>query len=323
MTYNSCSRELTKLKKELEWLQEPDAHALQASLQNLDMAFQNFFRKVKLGDTLGYPRFKSKKNRSMSYTTKYVAGNNIQIVSNFVKLPKLGSVKFRGRCDISGRILNATISQVPSGKYYCSICCTDVEPKVLPITGNSIGLDLGINKLITTSNGKTYKNHRHLKQYELKLANAQRVLSRKVKGSKNWNKARIKVAKIYEKITNQRYDTLHKVTSSLVNTNDIICIEDLDIQSMKTKYKDINKSIYDTALGELVRQLEYKCEWYGRTLQKVDRYYPSSTTCNNCGNRGDVGLRLKHWTCDSCGIQHHRDYNAAKNILKEGLRLIG
>jgi len=321
-SYNECSRELTKLKRAMEWLQEPDAIAIQTSLRDLDIAYQNFFRGVKKGETWGFPKFKSKKNRRKSYKTKRV-GENIAVIGNQIKIPKLGLVKAAISKRVEGRILNATVSKKPSGKYYVSVCCTEVEIPQNKSTGAKIGLDMGIKELVIDSNGKTYPNHKHTKQAEKKLAKAQKELSRKAIGSNNREKARIKVARIQERIANQRADELHKLTTEIVKNYDVICIEDLAVKNM-VKNRKLAKSIEDASWGELNRQLKYKCEWQHKALVKVDRYYASSQRCSECGlqNAEVKDLAVREWKCDKCGTNHDRDVNAAKNILQEGMRLL-
>ena len=215
--FNECSRELTKLKKELAWLKEPDKCSLQNALKHLDLAYQNFFKRVEVG----YPKFKSKKNRHKSYKTSYI-NNNIAFVNGKIKLPKLGWLKVRDKRTPQGRIINATISQTPSGKYFVSICCTDIEGQDHIRTDKYVGIDLGIKDFAITSDGEKYSNHKYLKQSLKKLAKLQRELSRKTRDGSNWEKARIKVAKLNEKIANQRRDTLHKLSSSIVRSNDVI-----------------------------------------------------------------------------------------------------
>ena len=319
LNYYACSADMTVLKGELSWLYEADNTALQSSLRDLDRAYQNFFRRVKQGEKPGFPRFKSKKNRHRSYRAKRM-GDNIAVIDRHVKLPKLGLVRAAISKKVQGRILNATVSQNPSGKYFVSICCTDVDIPQYPSTGASVGLDMGLKDLVITSDGVTYPNHKHIRQCEKKLAKAQRELSRKAIGGKNWEKARIKVARIQERIANQRSDALRKLTTQIVQGYDVICVEDLNVKGM-VRNRKLAKSISDASWSELTRQLRYKCEWQHKALVKVDRFYPSSQTCGVCGHRnaGTKNLSVREWRCPSCGTQHDRDRNAAKNILKEGL----
>ena len=313
--YNQCSKDLTELKKELEWLKVSDKFALQNALKDLDRAFKNFF------GGYGYPKFKSKKNHRHSYRTSF-SNNNIAWNKTAIKLPKLGWVRIRDKHEPQGRILNATISQEPSGRYYCSICCTDVETKPFKKTGLNVGIDLGIKEFAITDNGTKIGNPKYLSRSLKKLARLQRELSRKTRGSKRWNKARIKVARMYERIANQRKDFLQKLSTQIIKDYDIICLEDLQIKNMVQNHR-LARNISDVSWFEFTRMLNYKASWYGKRTIKISKWYASSQTCACCGFvfKGTKDLNVREWVCPKCKTHHDRDVNAAKNILKEGLKI--
>lgn len=318
ISFNQMSKLLTQLKKENGWLKEPDKYALQNSLKNLDVAYKKFFK-----EHIGYPKFKSKKNRYQSYRSS-CNNNNIRFEGKYIKLPKLGYVKVRDKQIPNGRILNATISEEPNGHYYCSICCTDIEITQYLKTGKNIGVDLGIVDFAILSDGSKIENQRFYEKSERKLVKLQKSLSRKTIGGNNWNKARIKVANLQKHISNQRNDFLHKLTTDLVKNYDVIAIEDLDVKAMKETDKSVrNKRIGDVSFAKFRRQLAYKSLWYGKDLVVIDRYYPSSQICHVCNHRdGKKSENIRSWTCTHCGSHLDRDINAAINILNEGIRLL-
>lgn len=314
----SCSKYVTQvLKKEFEWLKEVDKFALTNSVWNMDAAYQNFFVLHS-----GYPKFKSKRDNRKSYKTDFT-NNNIEILfeKNKIKLPKLKWVKARLHREFVGKIKSANVLQEPSGKYFVSILVDENYNQMPSKVDSKVGIDLGIKDLLITSNGDKFKNIHTFKKYENKLIKQQRELSRKVEGSNNRNKQRIKVARLHEKIHNIRLDYLHKITHKLISENQVIVSEDLSISKMIEEH-NLAKQIQDCGWYELTRQLQYKADWNNRQYIKIDRYVPSSQTCNCCGyiNPEVKNLSVREWICPECGTKHDRDINAAKNILTEGLK---
>nr|DAL24113.1 MAG TPA_asm: endonuclease [Caudoviricetes sp.] len=318
MNKTSCNDYCNQvLKKEYKWLKEVDKFALTNAIYNMNSAYQRFFKGYS-----NYPKFKSKRNNKKSYSTNFT-NNNIEISfeSNKIKLPKLKWVKTKIHREFVGKIKSATVSQVSSGKYYISIL-VEQEIKELPKNEFTVGIDLGLTDFAITSDGVKYSNPRYLRKSLNKLAKEQRKLSRKKKGSKNRNKQRIKVARVHEKITNQRKDFLHKLSSELINENQVICLEDLQVKEIQQN-KYLSQSVSDVGWYEFRRQLEYKAKWYGRTISFVDKWYPSSQICSNCGNNtGKKTLDIREFDCPYCGRHHDRDINASINILNEGLRIL-
>ena len=320
MSYNACAKDLTSLKKEKEFLKEVDSIALQQSLRHLDTAYSNFFKRK----DNGYPRFKSKRRGKQSYTTMNV-NHNIRIEKGRIRLPKLGEVKIRQHREIPEEwtLKSVTVKRVPSGKYYVSILFEYESQICEREINNVLGLDFSMSELYVTSEGERCGYPKYFRQAEQRLARAQRRLTKMQKGSANYLKQKVKVAKIHEKIANQRKDFLHKRSHQIAETYDAVSIEDLNMQGM-SKALHFGKSVHDDGWGMFTRMLEYKLADRGGKLVKVDRWYPSSQMCSGCGHIvpevKDLGVRV--WFCDWCLEYHERDENAATNIRDEGHRLL-
>ena len=313
--YTQTSAMLTEIKRndEFSFLRDADSVALQQSLRDLDRGFKNFFEK-----RTKHPRFKSKHGRQ-SYRTMNPR-NNIRIVGKCIRLPKLGYIKVRQSMEV-GKINNATVMRTPSGKYFV-VLNVDFEPELKQNAGGSIGIDVGIKEFYSDSNGNIVANPKFLEKTSKKLCREQRKLSRKKKGSNNRNKQRLRVAKVHEKITNQRDDFLQKISTMLISENQVICIEDLKIKNMVRNHK-LARCISSVSWGKFFDMLEYKADWYGNKLVKVPTMYPSSQTCSCCGYKNPLvkNLAVRKWECPNCHTVHDRDTNASINILNKGLSI--
>lgn len=310
----------TQYKKEFEWLKEVDSLALSNAQMNLQAAYNNFFRSPKVG----FPKFKSKKSNHRSYTTNCVNGN-IKLENGYLTLPKIRKIKVKQHRNIplGYKLKSVTVSQTPSGKYYASILF-EYESQVQQIKPKTfLGLDFSMPELYKDSNGNEPKYPHYYRQAEKRLKREQRKLSLMQKGSKNREKQRIKVAKLHEKVANQRRDFLHKQSRQIANAYDCVCIEDLDMKAM-SQTLNFGKSVSDNGWGMFVVFLKYKLEDMGKRLIKIGKFYASSQICSVCGyqNPETKNLSVRAWDCPQCGTHHDRDVNAAINIKNEGMRLV-
>ena len=310
LNYYDQAAELTQIKKVNEWLKEINSQTLQYSLKCLDMAYQGFFNK-----RTKFPNFKSKRNKN-----SFTIPQNVRYDGTKLIVPKfLDGIEMIMERQIKGIIRHCSISKTPTGKYFVSIL-TELEYQPINKTNQSVGIDLGIKDFLVLSNGTKIKNHRFLKHYERILAENQKYLSRKTKGSNRYEKQRLKVARIYEKITNSRMDLIHKTTTNLINQFDTIYLEDLNVKGMMKNHK-LAKAISDVSWGKFIDVLEYKALWNDKQVIHIDRFFPSSKTCNKCGwINNNLTLKDRNWICPECSSVHDRDFNAAINILNEGYR---
>jgi len=308
---------LPSLKKDLPWLSEIGSQTLQMEIRNLDTAFKNFFRAKK-----GFPKFKSKHNNHQSFQIPDNNGKNYSIKDRKLYIPKLKSgIRIVQHRDFDGVMKMLTISKNPSGQYFATIL-VETNDNIIqhkPIhEETTIGIDLGLKEFLITSNGNKIDNPKHFKNTQKKLAKAQRKISRKEKGSNNRNKQRIKVAKIHQKIVNQRSDFQHKLSSKLISENQTICLEDLNVKGMM-KNRKLSKAIGDVSWSSFTNMLSYKALWYGTNLISIGRFDPSTKLCSECGAlNNNLTLKDRMWICD-CGAKHDRDINAAINIKNFGL----
>lgn len=308
-----------KKQEEFSWLKEVEAQPLSQVAMDLNKAYKNTFK-----SNFGFPKFKSKKYSKKSYRTAM----GMKINGQYFYVSKVGWVKMAEKLRFKGKLMNVTISQSKSGKYFATFLVDTENFQRKPLE-RSIGLDLGLNHFCITSTGEKIDNKKFYRSLEKRLVIEQRKLSkrlevakkhnRKLDDCRNYQKQKLKVAHIHEKISNQRNDFLHKLSSRLTDENQIICIEDLNVKGLIKNHK-LAKSISDVSWSEFTRQLEYKSNWKGRTLIKVDRFFPSSQICSSCShNDGKKELNIREWICSNCGAIHDRDINASINIKTEGL----
>ena len=312
LNYHDTAKMLTELKQQPDtiWLKESNSQSLQQSLRHLDNAYNHFFN-----HGFQFPNFK-KKSRKQSFSVPQHF--NINVKTKQLNIPKLTPIKIVLHREMEGQMKNVTISKTPSGKYFASVLC-EIEKNIKPKqTGGEIGIDLGLKSLIVTSNNEKIEPPKFLRKSEDKLKRLQQLLSRKIKGSNRRNKTRIKVARIHEKISNQRKDFLHKLSHRLVSENQAIYAEDLNVKGIMANHC-LAKSVADSSWAELVKQLKYKSEWNGVCFGQIDRFFPSSKRHNACGWINEsLTLKDREWTCQGCGQVVDRDLNAAQNILQFG-----
>src|SRR5947208_12398114 len=312
--YNQLAGMLTELKKQEEtaWLSEVSSVPLQQSLRHLDTAFRNFFE-----GRAEYPTFHKKHGaQAATYATNAFSWNGHSLTLAKMKTPL--DIHWSRPLPKGCKPSSVTITKDCAHRYFVSILVEE-EIKHLPVMNKQMGLDLGLKSMVITSDGHTFGNPKFFAKDEKKLAKAQRRHAKKQKGSKNRRKAKLKVARIHARITDRRRDSQHKLSTEIIRENQVVCVESLQVKNMVKNHK-LAKAISDVGWSEFVRQLAYKAEWYGRTLIKIDKFYPSSKRCFDCGHVLDsLTLDIRHWTCPECGVQHDRDINAAKNVLAAGL----
>jgi putative transposase len=314
LNYYDNANDLTKLKKEEDfvWLKEINSQSLQSSLRNLDKAYNKFFRKQ-----TQFPRFKSKYDKQ-----SFTIPQSVYIEEGKLSIPKFKKgIKLNIHREIKGKLLFATISKSTTGNYYVSITC-EVEYTPFEKTNSKVGIDTGIKDLAILSDGKVYENIKTLKANLNNLKYEQRQLSKKTKGSNSRLRQKSKLARVHEKVTNIRKDYLHKVSTEIIKNHDVICIEDLAVKNMM-KNHNLAQAFSDVSLGTFYTMLEYKANWNDKVVVKIDRFFPSSKTCNVCNYiNQDLTLKDREWTCPSCNTKHDRDFNASINIKKQGLKIL-
>lgn len=312
------SRRLTKLKTfpRFAWLAHPPATCLTQTLRDQDTAFAHFFRRVKVGETPGYPRFRSRYDNTVSLRFQDVS--ETKWARGIVSLPKLGAVKLAEGLPTVDCPDTVTLKREADGRFYVTFSAT-VEIALLPVTASVIGVDLGLTHLATLSSGEKIENPRHLANRLRYLKQQQRCLARRQNGSKRREKQRLRVARLHRQVADQRNYALHALTTRLIREHQIICIEDLHVKGM-IQHPRLARHIADASFGEFRRMIDFKAKWYGRTVIAVDRWFPSSKTCSGCGHKLDeLRLDIRQWTCPKCERDHDRDVNAAQNIVAAGM----
>jgi putative transposase len=310
--YYKYKKLLPKLKKEFPFLKEANSQSLQEVVRWLDRAFRSFFKGF-----AKFPKFKSKKR-----TNSLLIPQNFHIEGSKVKIPKLRTpIRFKKHREIKGKIKSISITKLPSGKFYLNVL-VEREVESLPETDRVVAIDLGLTHFCTLSTGEKIENPKHLLKVEKRLKKLQRKLSRKVKGSNKYLKLQRRVAKLHEKIVNQRNDFLHKLSKRIIGDSQAVIVESLNVKGLMQNGK-LSKHVADASWRKFISYLEYKAELYGRKLIKVNPFFPSSKLCSICGYKNkNLKLSIRKWKCPNCGAEHDRDYNAALNLLKEGLKQI-
>ena len=328
LTCYDTTKDLPNLYLEYPFLKEVDSCSLRCSLFDLEDAFKRFIKHQN-----NYPKFKGKYSSKRSYRTNYITSTykerkyeniKVDLKRKVITLPKLKEVKIRGYRNLEslpGRIINATISEYSSGKYYVSVLVevNHIEPKIIP--KRIVGIDLGIKDVVITSDGEKIKNEKIIEKYEKRIKRKQRELARREKGSSNYYKTKKKLAILFQKLKNARKYFIHQITKKLVLENDIVVSETLKLKEM-IEEKKFSKSLTDVRLSEICRILEYKAKYYGKRYIQIDSYYPSSQECSKCGYKNEKvkELSVRNWLCPECGSYHDRDINASQNILFEGIK---
>jgi len=321
-TGTQCRSKPSDFYGEFPFLKEVDSNALTSEVLTLNAAYKNYFERK--ADGVGLPQFKAKHKDKDSYTT-YRTKDNIRVEGRKLRLPKVGFVTFRNYEDLdwsSRTIKHVTVTRAKSGKYYASLMVEEAVPSALPATDNETGVDLGLKEFCVTSDGEAVANPHFLREKENRIAVLQRAFDKKEKGSKRREQLRVRIAREHEKIANRRKDFIDKLSTRLLRENQTVVVEDIDVREVAEG--DHAKSEHDTAWRMFLNKLQYKAEWYGRTIVRVGRWFPSSQLCHVCNYRNTMtkDLNVRSWTCPQCGTSHDRDVNAAINILTEGKRII-